>query len=290
MCACAYERASAYAHSALPPFNCNLAGRAKYDPDEYRRDALQQLRRHLHEVLLDQLPVLKSLQRLLDEMALVGADSGPHAERMFGSDQGAGGRGGRAARLILEQVPAVREALVRGRNWPALAAQLRDTWLGEAAAQLARERAERMLKSFEFLCSLEEAAAPQQEQLRAAGTASAQGTVAASSTSGGGDGVVRVECWRRVRAGVHERWCEFDCQLDSSRVPEAVVVKGDSGGEAAGTRHRLVPIDLEATRALPCDGKVGCRAVLATCNNAPRGCACAGSSALYRPPARDTAT
>ncbi|KIZ06797.1 hypothetical protein MNEG_1153 [Monoraphidium neglectum] len=142
------------------------ACRAKYDPDEYRREALQKLRRHMHEPLLDQLPVLKDLQRLLDEMA-VGADSGAHDTRLGssgdGADQGisyrAGGGGARngrqAAHLILEQVPTAREAITRGRDWPALAAHIRERWLGDEARRLARKRAEHMLKSFEFMCSLE---------------------------------------------------------------------------------------------------------------------------------------
>jgi hypothetical protein len=36
--------------------------RAKYAPDEWRRERLLGLKRHLHELLLDQLPVLRDLQ------------------------------------------------------------------------------------------------------------------------------------------------------------------------------------------------------------------------------------
>lgn len=279
-------------HACTP---CPECVRAKYDPDEYRCNALQRLRRHLHEVLLDQLPVLKGLQRLLDEMALSGGDvAGGASSRAFGGDQGPGGGAGRAARLILEQVPMVREGLLRGRDWPVLAAQLRDTWFGAAAAQLARERAERMLRSFEFLCSLEESAAPQQGQQAAAGAGTGMppavgGRVGSGGASGGaGSDLVQVECWRRVRAGVHERWCEFDCRLDGGRPAEPVLVKGEGGTEAHGRRHRLVPLDANATRPLPCDGKVGRSARLLGCaaNSACRACVLFQGHADAEPTAR----
>jgi len=169
---------------------------------------------------------------------------------------GAGGGGGNsraAARLILEQVPMVRDSILKGRDWPALAAYLRKHWLGAAARQLARDRAERMLKSFEFLCSMEESAAGGAHHRAddSAGAGNDSGALSAAA-----DSVVRVECWRRVRAGVHERWCEFDCQLDGSRTPEPVEVKGEGGHAAVkGLRHRVIPP--ASSRALPCDGKVG---------------------------------
>eukprot|EP00951_Prasinocladus_malaysianus_P045569 scaffold609240_cov43-Prasinocladus_malaysianus.AAC.1 len=39
------------------------AFREKYDFNEFRKDALQSLRRYMNELLFDQLPVLKDLQR-----------------------------------------------------------------------------------------------------------------------------------------------------------------------------------------------------------------------------------
>jgi hypothetical protein len=258
--------------------------RAKYDPDEYRREALQKLRRHMHEPLLDQLPVLKDLQRLLDEMA-VGADSGAHDTRLGssgdGADQGisyrAGGGGARngrqAAHLILEQVPTAREAITRGRDWPALAAHIRERWLGDEARRLARKRAEHMLKSFEFMCSLE----PEGKQRgsrscsQGGGSGSQQGNMGEHAEGSGGAGAeqgapaVQIECWRRVRSGVHERWCEFSCKVDEARAPEPVVVAGDGGSSVAGERFRLSTRGMESTRPLPCDGKVGNRGWFLSC-------------------------
>jgi hypothetical protein len=266
--------------------------RAKYDPDEYRRGALLRLRRHLHEVLLDQLPCLKGLQRLLDEVSL-GADTAPRGDRYGGgggsgggADQGgavgavarlcgggggggggsgrggsgSGGGRGRVARLILEQMPQLREAIVQGRDWEALAARTARR-LGEEAARLARGRAERMLKSFDFLCNLEDAGGAGDKGSVAAGPAGAGEGPSNARSSGGGAGAatVRIECWRRVRAGVHERWCEFELSLDAARAPEEVVVAGEGGAVVQGLRHRLMAMEVEATRPLPCDGKVGSR-------------------------------
>ena len=64
--------------------------RAKYELDEYRRNALLRLKRHLHEVLLDQLPVLREMQRVLDELALGVDRAAPEQVK--------------SSRLILEQV------------------------------------------------------------------------------------------------------------------------------------------------------------------------------------------
>jgi hypothetical protein len=54
---------------------------------------LLKLQRHLHELLMDQLPVLRQLARVLDEMAL-------------GVNSAAAAAGGAGSRLILEQVCA----------------------------------------------------------------------------------------------------------------------------------------------------------------------------------------
>jgi hypothetical protein len=59
-----------------------------------RRGCLLKLQRHLHELLMDQLPVLRQLARVLDEMAL-------------GVNSAAAAAGGAGSRLILEQVRLV---------------------------------------------------------------------------------------------------------------------------------------------------------------------------------------
>lgn len=44
--------------------------RAKYQLSSYRKDVLSRVRRFLNDLLIDQLPVLKDLQRVVDEIAL----------------------------------------------------------------------------------------------------------------------------------------------------------------------------------------------------------------------------
>jgi hypothetical protein len=92
--------ATAPAPPRPPLAHAGLRCRAKYHADEWRRDRLLALKRHMNELLFDQLPVLKDLQRVLDEMALgVGAADAASA---------------RSAALILEAVPVVRGA--RGKD------------------------------------------------------------------------------------------------------------------------------------------------------------------------------
>lgn len=65
-------------------------------PPSCRKGCIIRLQRHLHELLLDQLPVLRQLSRVLDEMSL-GIDNAAAAAA-------ATGNGASASRLILEQV------------------------------------------------------------------------------------------------------------------------------------------------------------------------------------------
>ncbi len=52
----------------------------------------------------------------------------------------------KAGALILEAVPVVREAMLRGRSWPAVAQRAAKEHFGDAAARMARERIEAMVK------------------------------------------------------------------------------------------------------------------------------------------------
>lgn len=63
--------------------------RAKYDMDDYRKEAVLRVRRHLNDILLDQLPILRDLQRVLDELTM-GVSSQPDESQ--------------TTRLIIEQV------------------------------------------------------------------------------------------------------------------------------------------------------------------------------------------
>ncbi len=74
--------------------------RAKYDMDEYRKEAVLRVRRYMNDILLDQLPILKDLQRVLDELTM-GVSSQQDESQ--------------TTRLIIEQVgPANRKPIGRG--------------------------------------------------------------------------------------------------------------------------------------------------------------------------------
>ncbi|KXZ43602.1 hypothetical protein GPECTOR_85g332 [Gonium pectorale] len=221
--------------------------RAKYALDEYRRERILGLRRHLNEIMFDQLPVLKDLQRCLDELALGVLP-----------DQG----GASKASLILEAVPVIRDAMLRGRNWRQVAERSKEEHFGRSAQRLARERIEAMVKNLDLLCELEPETAAEAANSAASGAGAEPEPLPA----------VKISTWRKVHeSGVFECWHDFAMEVDDSRPPEPVEVAagpapstsgkaGGTGGGAApaavqGLRYRLRPLDVDATRALPTNGK-----------------------------------
>ncbi|KAF8056136.1 Zmynd10 [Scenedesmus sp. PABB004] len=243
------------------------ACRAKYNPDEFRRGALLRLQRHLHELLLDQLPVLRQLASVLDELALGVAPAA--------ADGGGGGR------LILEQVrrararrqpaaswprarlrqlrhaprrvtavharrgrprrqvPTLRAALLAGKDWAGIAAAQAAAQFGPAAKRMGRERLAGLVQQFELLCAMEEAA----PRGGGGGGGGGGGAREAEGLLGGGGADeaavlasrVRVVASRQVHAGgIWEPWCEFTAALDAGRAGEPVTVSGEqvNGGAA----------------------------------------------------------
>ncbi|MCO5597347.1 hypothetical protein L7F22_051423 [Adiantum nelumboides] len=94
----------------------------------------RQLQKHLNEVLLDQIPLLKDLQWVLEEISL---NVKPKDEK------------GKHGSLILEQVPALREKLLAKRNWDHIAKTQLMTVLtpqSDATTNQIRE----MLRIFQF--------------------------------------------------------------------------------------------------------------------------------------------
>ena len=105
-----------------------------------------------------QLPVLRDLQRVLDELA-------------FGVSRGADAAPPPA--LVVEQVPGLRAALLAGRDWRELADAQRRGQLGGGAAALCGRRVGDMVRGLDFLCDAlgegegEELAQRQRQQVRA---------------------------------------------------------------------------------------------------------------------------
>lgn len=256
------------------------------------------LQRHLHELLLDQLPVLRQLARVLDEMSL-GVDSAAAA----------GNGGAAASRLILEQVcacmhfgaapstpwhllmstkhafkvqaaagagqvvsclrnaqnsrhsctpiidlvcavaqvPVLRDSLLRGKDWRAIAAQQKQQQFGAAAKALAREQMESMMQSLELLCQIEEQREQREQQHGShpggnSNSSSGGGGVSGSLIERGGaddaevlQSTVRVVCSRQVRAPSPVWWVQVGSEAgrvmlgphhDSGAVEMVPVVKG----------------------------------------------------------------
>jgi hypothetical protein len=119
--------------------------RAKYRYDDHRKGIMERLKRFFNDVLFDQLPVLKDLQRVLDEIML---NAVPASHEIT---QG---------RLILEQVPEIRNALLRQSDteWKAMAKKQLESFFADSpeTRRAAADRMEGMSKMFEFMAELDE--------------------------------------------------------------------------------------------------------------------------------------
>jgi hypothetical protein len=209
-------------------------------------EELLRLRPHLAPPLLEQLPPLRGLARALDELALGAARSAP-----------IGGRAGAAAAAaVVEAPPGLRAALIGRVDWPALAAAQRAGALAPGVRALTPARAAALLRGFDFLCGVEEAA----EAAEAAAKAGPPRAAALEAFADAGGG----------------RWAwhaSYALELDAAAPPEAVSVAaeapllrergGAAGGAAAaaaaakvrGWRFRLAPLPDDA-RPLPPAGRL----------------------------------
>lgn len=126
--------------------------RKRYRWNSYNIDVLAGLKRHFNDILFDQLPVLKDMAQASDEIILGASYSN---EEILNSA------------LILEQVPEIYDNMVRKSDFKAIAREQRRTYFdpddGDAVKATASQL-ESMLKSFEFLASLEEKAKPGGEE------------------------------------------------------------------------------------------------------------------------------
>jgi len=116
--------------------------RGKYRYDDFRRETVTRLQRHFNEVLFDQIPMLQDLQRTVSEIVFMVTP--PSAEMTQG-------------RLILEQVPELRDALLRRRDWKKMAKNQVETVFADTEENLANLEIKigDMLKAFDFMSLLE---------------------------------------------------------------------------------------------------------------------------------------
>ena len=99
------------------------------------------LKRYFNEVLFDQLPVLKDLQRVIDEVILMAAPTSAEVKQ---------------GRLILETVPEMRTAILASRDWVEVARAHSEGHFGcgEEAERQMRERMKAMMETFDFMAAL----------------------------------------------------------------------------------------------------------------------------------------
>ncbi|GAX77785.1 hypothetical protein CEUSTIGMA_g5228.t1 [Chlamydomonas eustigma] len=244
---------------AINNLSVDPRARAKYNLDNYRKERLLGLKRYLNELLFDQLPVLKDLQRVLDELGI----------GMTGADKDTTKQAG----LILEQVPVVREYLVRGRNWKAVAAQQTKEQFARGNGVMDKARMEALSKLFDQMCDMEIGNDPGIAAAMAAVAAGASPETAAEAAAAAGQpaslalvvpGPICVECRRKVHdSGVFEPWCDFEFKVDASKAPDPVEVAGPVGssGQAPkvvvhGLRYKLEAVDPTGNQPLPSSGKI----------------------------------
>jgi hypothetical protein len=225
----------------------------KLDFSESRVEALLRLRPRLTPQLLGQLPVLQALRRGLEELAM-GAHRG--GWRMPGAEAPPP-----APRVVIEQAPALRAALLRDTDWVALAErQLKRQFGAKMEASVAPEVLRELLQGFDFLSALEPA-------------------------PGGGGGGGADPCapppaatLEAYHSAGQERWdwhASYRLELRSDQAAEVVQVPGEPGGpparagSAAGRRHRLAALGEGSAKALPANGRlvltyggVSCEALL----------------------------
>ncbi|KAH7445379.1 hypothetical protein KP509_01G005700 [Ceratopteris richardii] len=82
------------------------SSRSRFRYDDFHKEQILKLQKHLNEFLIDQIPVLKDLKWALEELSL---NINPNDNQS------------RLGSLILEQVPAIRENLIAGHNWEQVA-------------------------------------------------------------------------------------------------------------------------------------------------------------------------
>ena len=126
---------------------CNLVldpqCRGRYVWDEQRQERLQRVKRHFNEVLFDQIPTLKELQRAVDEILL---NQGPQAGDV------------KQGRLVMEQVPEMRKELTEKTEdeWQQIADRQASSVFADTAEarKAATERIESLTELFDAMAEL----------------------------------------------------------------------------------------------------------------------------------------
>jgi hypothetical protein len=92
----------------------NSEVRRKYEITPARKSNLLRFRRHLNEVIIDQIPVLNPLHRSLEELNFTDTSSS------------------RASVFVVQQLPELRERLLSREDWEEIANYQREHFLGDS--------------------------------------------------------------------------------------------------------------------------------------------------------------
>ena len=203
---------------ALNNLTVDAKCRARYRYDDHRKGTMERVKRHFNEVLFDQLPVLRDLQRVLDEILLMVAP--PSHEVTQG-------------RLILEVVPETRDAILKKSDaeWASLASRQLATHFADTpeTRAAAAAKVDDMTKMFEFMMEME-------DRERAARAPPKRDPPPP-------EGVVRVEFARTADDGEWYRWHLYDMAVDDAKPAKEVEITLDDGSGFAmkGERRTLRP-------------------------------------------------
>ena len=176
------------------------------------------MKRFFNDVLFDQLPILKDLQRVVDEVLLMVTPSSHEVTQ---------------GRLILEVVPETREALLNKTEdeWKAiasghLATHFADTPESRTAAAM---KMDDMAAMFEFMCEMDDAK-------------KATAKAARKPEPPPPKGIVRVDFSRlSPDDGEYYRWHVYDMEFDPRGDAKEVEVKLTDGNVARGDQYKLSP-------------------------------------------------
>eukprot|EP00958_Prasinococcus_capsulatus_P018851 scaffold2254_cov393-Prasinococcus_capsulatus_cf.AAC.19 len=219
--------------------------RARYEWDDSRKAVAMQLRRHFNEVresiplghgqhgllrpglltqiLLDQLPILSQLQRLVEELSFQTTPSAPDVKQ---------------GRLVLEIMPAVRSKLLNRSDWDTLALSQASTFFADSpqGKTEANERVEEMLKSFEFMMDME-TTEKRREQ-------TGQSPAVALEVH-----VQGLRGWQKIQE------CLLHVDLDTPTEPVELKPQKDEVEIVRGTRRRLCPpLSIDSDGLMQYDG------------------------------------
>lgn len=199
-----------------------------YDPDEYRREKIVGVKKHFNEVLIDQIPTLRDLERVIDILCL--------CQNPYDGHNSTGA-------LILEQIPELRNQLLNNKDWHKIANEQKLNAFGKQNQQLSEKRMGNVLEMLDLICNLEAESALEDH-------------IESSKKA-----LTKVEkIWIEARrkssdSSIWNRVLDFTIELDSTS-PSEVITTHSKSGTHYGRRYKLLALKKPLREPLPARGKV----------------------------------